>query len=39
MTQEKLYYILDKIKWKLSKQQYLTIKGQIKTNDFFGYMQ
>ena len=36
MTQEKLYYLLDKIKWKLTKQQYLTIKGQIKANDLDG---
>ena len=36
MTQEKLYYILNKIKWKLSKQQYLTIKGQINANDLIG---
>jgi hypothetical protein len=36
MTQEKLYYILNKIKWKLSKQQYMAIKGQINTNDLVG---
>ena len=36
MTKEKLYYILDKIKWKLTKQQYLTLKGQIRSNDLMG---
>lgn len=36
MTQEKLYYVLNKIKWKLTKQQYLTIKGQINANDLIG---
>ena len=36
MTQEKLYIILSKVKHKLNKQQYLTIKGQIKANDLLG---
>ena len=36
MTQEKLYMILKKVKHKLNKQQYLTIKGQINANDLDG---
>ena len=36
ITKEKLYYYLKKIKNKLSKQQYLTIKGQINSNDLIG---
>ena len=36
MTKEKIYAILKHIKYKLSKQQYTTIKGQIKANDLIG---
>ena len=36
MTKEKLFAILKNIKWKLTKQQYLTIKGQINANDMAG---
>lgn len=36
MKQEQLYTILNKVKGKLNKQQYLTIKGQIKANDTIG---
>lgn len=36
MTENRLYAILDQIKYKLNKQQYLTIKGQIKKGDLQG---
>lgn len=36
MNDIKLYMILKRVKYKLSKQQYLTIKGQIKKGDLFG---
>ena len=36
MTKDKLYTILKHIKHKLTKQQYLTIKGQINANDLMG---
>lgn len=36
MTKEKMYMILKKVKYRLSKQQYKTIKGQINSNDLVG---
>ena len=36
MTKEKLYILLKKAKYRLSKQQYKTIKGQINSNDLIG---
>lgn len=36
MTKEKMYMILKKVKNRLSKQQYKTIKGQINNNDLVG---
>lgn len=33
MSDIKLYIILKRVKYKLSKQQYLTIKGQIKKGE------
>ena len=36
MTKEKMYMILKKVKYRLSKQQYKTIKGQINNNDLVG---
>ena len=32
----KLYKLLKKYKWKMSRQQYTTIKGQIKKGDLLG---
>ena len=32
----KLYKLLKKYKWKLTRQQYATIKGQVKKGDFDG---
>jgi hypothetical protein len=32
----KLYKLLDQYKWRMTKQQYKTIKGQIKKGDFEG---
>lgn len=32
----RLYKLLDQYKWKMSKQQYKTIKGQIKVGDLQG---
>ena len=36
MTKEKLYKLLKIYKFRLTKQQYKTIKGQINSNDFIG---
>lgn len=36
MNEIKLYKLLKKYKYKLSKQQYKTIKGQIRNNDLLG---
>lgn len=36
MTKEKMYMILKKVKHRLSRQQYKTIKGQINSNDLAG---
>lgn len=36
MTQEKMYILLKKVKYKLTKQQYNTIKGQINCGDVQG---
>ena len=36
MNETKLYKLLKKYKYKLSKQQYKTIKGQIRSNDLLG---
>ena len=36
MKESYLYDYLKKIKYKLNKQQYLTIKGQIKKGDLVG---
>ena len=36
MTKERLYTLLKQVKYKLTKQQYLTIKGQIKKGDLQG---
>lgn len=36
MTKKGLYTLLKQVKYKLTKQQYLTIKGQIKANDLKG---
>lgn len=36
MSDIKLYIILKKVKYKISKQQYNTIKGQIKKGDLTG---
>lgn len=36
MTEKRLYTLLQTVKHKLTKQQYLTIKGQIKANDLDG---
>lgn len=32
----KLYKLLKKYKWKMSRQRYTTIKGQIKKGDLIG---
>ena len=32
----RLYKLLDQYKWRMTKQQYKTIKGQIKKGDFEG---
>ena len=36
MTKERLYILLNQFKFKFTKQQYLTIKGQIRANDLDG---
>lgn len=36
MNQIELYKLLKKAKYKLNKQQYRTIKGQIRSNDLQG---
>ncbi len=36
MSEIELYKLLKRYKYKLSKQQYNTIKGQIKANDLDG---
>lgn len=36
MTKEKLYKMLKLYKFRLTKQQYNTIKGQINANDLIG---
>lgn len=36
MKKERLYILLKQVKNKLNKQQYLTIKGQIKKGDYNG---
>lgn len=36
MKKERLYSLLKVVKYKLTKQQYLTLKGQIKANDLDG---
>ena len=36
MTQEKVYTLLKRFKTYFTKQEYLTIKGQIKSGDFKG---
>ena len=32
----RLYKLLEQYKWRMSKQQYKTIKGQIKAGDYDG---
>lgn len=36
MNEIELYKLLKKYKYKLNKQQYKTIKGQIRNNDLLG---
>ena len=36
MTKERLYILLNQFKFRFTKQQYLTIKGQIKSHDLQG---
>lgn len=36
MTKDKLFTLLKQTKYKLNKQQYLTIKGQINSGDLNG---
>ena len=36
MTKEKLYKMLKMYKFRLTKQQYKTIKGQINVNELIG---
>lgn len=36
MTQEKIYALLKRFKTYFTKQEYLTIKGQIKSGDIQG---
>ena len=36
MSEKRAYTLLKKVKYKLTKQQYLTIKGQIKKGDLQG---
>ena len=38
MTEEKeLYILLKTYKYKLTKQQYLTLKGQLRAGDYAGF--
>ena len=36
MTEKRLYILLNQFKFRFTKQQYLTIKGQIKSGDLQG---
>lgn len=38
MKEIECYKILKKYKYKLNKQQYLTLKGQIKAEDYDGFI-